>query len=170
MTADSIGEFYRELREMDPVVVLHSDHGEAFGEHGTFGHDEALFEENVRVPLAILNIPATGTIDAPISLTEVPALIRDIADDGDIDPDDYTFDTAVSRVPNHSVAVRSETEKLVYGDWTRSYDLDTDPSENTPVENRPLGRSTRLKRFVLHQMERGALSNVVSEPEIHSEL
>jgi arylsulfatase len=170
MTADSIGQFYRELQEMDPVVVLHSDHGEAFGEHGTFGHDEALFEENVRVPLAILNIPTTGTVESPISLTEVPALVRDIADNGDVDPDDYTFDTAVSRVPAHSVAVRSETEKLVCGDWTRSYDLETDSSENSPVENPSLRESTGLKRFVTHQTERDTLSNVVSEPETHSEL
>ncbi len=35
------------------VVVLHSDHGQALGEHGTVGHGRDLYEASVRIPLLI---------------------------------------------------------------------------------------------------------------------
>ncbi|MCA9973249.1 MAG: sulfatase [Anaerolineales bacterium] len=37
----------------DGVVLLTADHGEAFGEHGTYFHEHALHAENVRVPLLL---------------------------------------------------------------------------------------------------------------------
>lgn len=37
------------------LVVVLGDHGEAFGEHGTFSHASALYEENVHIPLLFLN-------------------------------------------------------------------------------------------------------------------
>jgi hypothetical protein len=125
--------------------------------------------ENVRVPLAILNAPTTGIVETPISLTEVPALVRDIDENRDIEPADYTFDTAVFRVPNHSVAVRSEAEKLVCGERLWRYDLEADPCETSPVENPPLRDSTRLKTFIGHQMERESRSTALSDPDTNSE-
>ncbi len=35
------------------IVVITSDHGEAFGEHGTWGHNAALFDELTRIPLLL---------------------------------------------------------------------------------------------------------------------
>ncbi len=35
----------------DMIVVITSDHGEAFGEHGLFGHTSSLYDEMIRVPL-----------------------------------------------------------------------------------------------------------------------
>lgn len=48
------GEFRRELtwRGLDPVIVVVADHGEAFGEHGLFGHLD-LHAEVMRIPLLI---------------------------------------------------------------------------------------------------------------------
>ena len=37
------------------LVVVTGDHGEAFGQHGQFGHGTALYEENVKVPLYLIN-------------------------------------------------------------------------------------------------------------------
>jgi phosphoglycerol transferase MdoB-like AlkP superfamily enzyme len=37
------------------LVVVVGDHGEAFGQHGQFGHATALYEENVKVPLYFIN-------------------------------------------------------------------------------------------------------------------
>ena len=39
------------------LVVVTSDHGEEFGEHGYFGHGKNLYESNVRVPL-LVRLPA----------------------------------------------------------------------------------------------------------------
>lgn len=37
------------------LVVVVGDHGEAFGQHGQYGHGTELFEENVKVPLYFIN-------------------------------------------------------------------------------------------------------------------
>lgn len=37
------------------LVVVLGDHGEAFGEHGTFSHASAIYEENVHIPLMFIN-------------------------------------------------------------------------------------------------------------------
>ena len=39
------------------VIVVASDHGEAFREHGMFLHGKALFEELIHVPL-VIRLPA----------------------------------------------------------------------------------------------------------------
>ena len=37
------------------IVVVTGDHGEAFGQHGWFGHGNGLFEEDVHVPLILIS-------------------------------------------------------------------------------------------------------------------
>jgi lipoteichoic acid synthase len=46
-----------ELRGLDKntLVVVVGDHGEAFGQHGQYGHGTALYDENIRVPLYFIN-------------------------------------------------------------------------------------------------------------------
>jgi arylsulfatase A-like enzyme len=39
----------------DTLVVVTGDHGEAFGQHGQFGHALGIYEENVHVPLYVIN-------------------------------------------------------------------------------------------------------------------
>ena len=54
-----VGRLMKELewRELDKntLVVVVGDHGEAFGQHGQYGHGTALYEENIRVPLYFIN-------------------------------------------------------------------------------------------------------------------
>jgi len=64
----------------DTLVVVTSDHGDEFFEHGSIGHRSTLHEELVRVPL-IVRYPehfAPGTrIEEPVSLTEIaPTILR----------------------------------------------------------------------------------------------
>jgi arylsulfatase A-like enzyme len=63
------------------VVIITSDHGEAFGEHGMIRHGFEVWEELVRVPL-ILHVPGAppGRIDAPRSLIDVAKTILDVFD------------------------------------------------------------------------------------------
>ncbi|MEO6219514.1 MAG: sulfatase-like hydrolase/transferase [Ginsengibacter sp.] len=44
----------RGLAESTLVVVV-GDHGEAFGEHNQFGHGSNIYEENIHVPLILIN-------------------------------------------------------------------------------------------------------------------
>jgi arylsulfatase A-like enzyme len=55
------------------VVVVTSDHGEAFGEHGVFGHGNTLFLEELHVPL-IVHVPNHGRetrVPAPVALYDL---------------------------------------------------------------------------------------------------
>ena len=51
----------------DTLVVLVGDHGESFGEHGSFAHNNSLFEEEVTVPLVLWS--ADGALRHPELLT-----------------------------------------------------------------------------------------------------
>jgi lipoteichoic acid synthase len=37
------------------LIVIMGDHGEAFGEHGTYSHASAIYDENVHIPLIMIN-------------------------------------------------------------------------------------------------------------------
>lgn len=37
------------------LIVIVGDHGEAFNQHGTFAHGGTLYDENVHVPLLLIN-------------------------------------------------------------------------------------------------------------------
>lgn len=58
-----IGEFVEELKRAgaadNTLIVLMSDHGEAFMEHGDLGHNTTVYEEMTHVPLAI--VPPRGS-------------------------------------------------------------------------------------------------------------
>jgi arylsulfatase A-like enzyme len=53
----------------DAVLIITGDHGEAFGEHGYWGHNRALYEKLIRVPLYVKSAgPARpGTSDRSIT-------------------------------------------------------------------------------------------------------
>ena len=59
----ALGALWNEVKalELDRrcIIVVHSDHGESFGEHGTDYHGSSLYEEQLRVPLTI-RLPGAG--------------------------------------------------------------------------------------------------------------
>jgi arylsulfatase A-like enzyme len=65
------------------IVVVTSDHGEEFHEHGGWTHGQSLYEELVRVPLVIRGpggAPGAGRrIEAPVSLVDVAPTVLDLA-------------------------------------------------------------------------------------------
>lgn len=70
----------RGLRDTTTLVVL-SDHGEEFGEHGYFQHGSALFEESLRVPLIFegRGIPSGRRIAEQVSLIDVMPTLLELA-------------------------------------------------------------------------------------------
>ena len=81
---DQIGRLLESLREMgiydDTLIVLTSDHGEEFWDHGHFEHGHTLYNELVRVPL-LIKLPAsrTGTIiDASVSVQAIMPTVLDL--------------------------------------------------------------------------------------------
>jgi hypothetical protein len=75
--------FVDDLRDrgIDPVFVVHADHGEAFGEHGTYGHLAYPYEEVTHVPLVVHGTEETGRVERPFSLLDLPDLLVAVADD-----------------------------------------------------------------------------------------
>lgn len=79
-----LAAFLEELRADglldDTIVVVTSDHGEEFGEHGNFGHADTLYTEQVHVPL-ILRFPdgrRAGEVDPrPVSHLDLAPTILD---------------------------------------------------------------------------------------------
>ena len=64
----------------DATFVITADHGEAFFDHGAYGHQpDHFYEENLHVPLVIENGKTTDTISAPVSLRQLPTILLNTA-------------------------------------------------------------------------------------------
>jgi arylsulfatase A-like enzyme len=81
-----IGRLMKRLKDggylENTVVILTSDHGEHFGEHGLMEHCCSLYAQLIRVPLIILHpsrVPAGEVVTQPVSLRDLPATILDLA-------------------------------------------------------------------------------------------
>lgn len=64
------------------IVVLTSDHGELFGEHGIKGHGRALFDPLLHVPLIIWYppaVPAGRRLESAVTLRDLPSTLLDLA-------------------------------------------------------------------------------------------
>jgi arylsulfatase len=123
----------RDLEDADPVVVVHGDHGEAFGEHGSFGHGRYLYEENVHVPLVVWNAGSRPRVRGPVSLESLPWLLRALSTPRErVDWTEFTR-PLVRTTTGTSAAVRGRDSKLIREDGTvRFYDLRSDPGEQDP--------------------------------------
>lgn len=84
----AIGRLLDRLAADDGVathVLFTADHGESFGENGSFGHGKRVTREEVHVPLVIAgpDVPA-GSSDAPAGSVDVGPTLLDLAG---LDPD-----------------------------------------------------------------------------------
>ncbi len=81
---DQVGRFVAALRETGAydrcVIAFTSDHGEEFWEHGGYSHGHALYEESIRVPLAIRapGLPAGQRVAASVSTQSLYATLLDL--------------------------------------------------------------------------------------------
>ena len=74
-----IGFLEASGRAKRTVVIVSSDHGEAFGEHDTQYHRLTLYEELLRVPLLIWGPGiAARRIDTPVSLMDLGPTVLDL--------------------------------------------------------------------------------------------
>ncbi|MCP3960466.1 MAG: sulfatase [bacterium] len=69
MADHAVGRLIEALQRLgrwrDTLLVLTSDHGEAFAEHGHLGHNSTIHEEMLRVPL-ILRLPRGERVDTDL--------------------------------------------------------------------------------------------------------
>src|SRR5262249_20661457 len=69
----------------DTVLILTSDHGEAFGEHGLYFHDASVYDTHLHVPLWIHHPDLQPEVVADVvSTRDLFALFRGLAEGGDL--------------------------------------------------------------------------------------
>lgn len=130
----SVDAFVGQLRsdiDGETTLLVHSDHGESFGEHGIYGHQPVLYEENIHVPLLMYDGETEDTVDDVISTVEIPDMVLTCARDEDVDHGKWTAEYAVSRTESDSaLAIRGSRWKYISGtEGIELYDLSNDPAE-----------------------------------------
>lgn len=132
---DELGRLLNALPP-DTMVVLFSDHGEAFEEHGWTLHGASLYEEEIRVALA-MRFPglttSTRSLGEPVTLLDVAPTI--LAACGLTQPSQFTGNDLrplLDDVPLPPRLIQMETKavlegRIVYGavldEWKATYSL-----------------------------------------------
>jgi len=82
---EQIGRLLNELERRghlkNTLVIITSDHGEAFGENGHYGHINSAYLTQLRVPLLISMpgvIPPGSVITEAVTLRDLPATVMDV--------------------------------------------------------------------------------------------
>lgn len=130
-----VGELLAGLDDLDavsdPTVVIASDHGELFGEHGQFGHPRRVHRELVHVPLALLDSDGGGdTVAHPVENVDIVPTVLDLAGldatefDGRSlrsptgDPGAFSFASGEGDEEDRFWAALRSRERTVRGVWT----------------------------------------------------
>jgi len=113
-----VGGFLAELEQLnlleDTVIILFSDHGEGFWEHGRCGHGHTLYEEVLRVPLIVRlsgASPPTGRVSREVSLTDVYATCTELLGIDHENPPDCI--SLLPLINQTSAGTRYEREAIV---------------------------------------------------------
>jgi arylsulfatase A-like enzyme len=78
-----LSELERRGKLEDTLVVVTSDHGEGFGEHGLAGHGVSLYRSELHIPLMVVHptrVPSGTVVNEPVSLRDVAPTILDVLD------------------------------------------------------------------------------------------
>ncbi len=77
-----IGRLVQGLKERGleghTLVAVTADHGEMFGEHGSFTHGPQLYDELLRVPLILAGAGASRTVEAQTGLIHLAPTLLDL--------------------------------------------------------------------------------------------
>lgn len=153
----------------DSIIMVMADHGEAFGEHNSWGHNTTVYDTMIRVPL-IIRIPGVkpgrvaqqvGLIDVFPTLAElfdldvkgtkfdgkslVPLIMNGVKETGD-----YYYARASGNKLTFSL--RGDRFKYVHDDYKEEFfDLKADPDElhNIIDQHRALASLLRQKALVM---------------------
>jgi arylsulfatase A-like enzyme len=183
-----IGELLGALKEDglydDTVIVVTSDHGDGFMEHGFISHSTTPYEELVRVPL-IVKFPnsrhAGRRIDRQVRLVDLAPTLVDLVggdplqgidgvsllsllskgDSPGVEPPAYAFVETAG-----AVAIRTESEKLIQyadGAW-EFYDLVEDPGEQRDLSGADPVGAAALRALAALALEERKRRDPVTAP------
>jgi arylsulfatase A-like enzyme len=133
-----IGRLWRQVQPLDPWLAVVGDHGEAFWEHGDFGHGRQLYQEQVRVPLLVRPV---GGVPGRVVETPTSTLLlahRLLTTAGvELEPQETLIALTETDHEGHRLqAVVREEVKLVHdlvSGTVVTFDLSQDPNEQKPI-------------------------------------
>ena len=154
-TDEEIGRLFALLRALDlydeSLIIVTSDHGEEFQEHGRMLHSQA-YDELLRVPLMI-RFPGAAhagqvvrdpvqSIDLMPTVLEfigapLPAVLQGQSLLGVLDGDIRDRDRPAFAIGRHQGGGRRTTAAVRSGEWKLIVDLDSDRSELYHLESDP---------------------------------
>ena len=76
-----LSELERQGQLENTIVIITSDHGEQFMEHGLMDHGNSLYRFATEVPLLVIGgpgVPAGTVVNRPVSLMDLPATVMDL--------------------------------------------------------------------------------------------
>lgn len=167
-----LGQFLERLHELgvadNTLIVVTSDHGEEFNEHGSWGHGHSIFQELLGVPLmfhmpgqfparrvehtvSTMNIAQT-ILDLTgvqgLSRAEGRSLVPDILGAVPIGPQvafsDFQDIRRVARAGRYKLVVRANQSSVMF-------DLEADPKEETERDVHDFPIAGRYVRILLGQ-------------------
>jgi len=170
-------EFFEILEDTgflsDSIVIITSDHGDEFGEHGGLSHDGKMYQELVNVPLMIydptrqapeVSDKVVSTVDLPPTITYLMNTAPSPAWKGQslLPLEKYTaegvFGEAVDKYGNHEKGDEKEVHyyregdlKLIYRETNDSwelYNLKEDPRELENIANKTTVTEYLMKKII----------------------
>jgi arylsulfatase A-like enzyme len=135
----------------DTAIVVTSDHGEEFGDHGGFSHNPSFYDEILHVPFVINGAgrvdrsDVTGHQPEDLGLLDVPPTVCDLA--GVETPGEYRGRSAIEAIgsdedadvfsetwrdEDYKLSLRADDAKFIWNRETNVkefYDLEADPGE-----------------------------------------
>ncbi len=136
-------------------MVVTSDHGEGFGEHGFLGHPSQLYQEVVKIPLVVKKEGLFGKHDELVETRDIPSMLSYSGCEIDKTGDKGIIPLRARHAGGRScmrkgINLISDPESLDYGIWgfatekykfifdeerdeVELYDLETDPGEKKDI-------------------------------------
>ena len=150
-------------KDDDTLIVVTSDHGEAWGEHGAIGHGSSAYQEQVWVPLVVRRPGQREgvVVEAPVSLADLFGLLigtaADLPTDTPVVSESFPLVVAADKPGvRGGRALFSGGHKLIRGTDGRIelYDTRKDPGEREDLSRATAsaevvsGMSARLDRWI----------------------
>jgi arylsulfatase len=129
-----VERLYEDVADTDPVVIFHGDHGEGFGEHGSYSHGHDLYQENIHVPFLVSGVE-NDTVEAPVTLEELPGMIHALRQGDSLDSFGKPYVVSQTLDTSRVAVVGSSWKYIGDADSSTLYSLESDEQETIDNED-----------------------------------
>jgi arylsulfatase A-like enzyme len=179
--SEELGRFFDELRTRDlwdgTLILLTSDHGEEFHEHGGWQHGHSYYDEVIRVPF-LMKVPegtavARKVVEAQISLLDVMPTVFDVVGGGipetlrgeslmplvtdGAEPRDRVAVSERNRREGQQISIRDGRYTYIWdleNETARLYDRQEDPGELVDLAAERPQEAERMHALLVTAQER----------------